>query len=65
MSLSRPPKGYDENNPAIEFIKLKNFIAIAPLTDEQVTDKKAASTIIKAFEALYPLILFFNKALGE
>jgi uncharacterized protein (TIGR02453 family) len=65
MSLSRPPKGYDENNPAIEFIKLKNFIVVAPLTDEQLTDKKAASTIIKAFEALYPLIVFFNKALGE
>jgi uncharacterized protein (TIGR02453 family) len=63
MSLSRPPKGYDENNPAIEYLKLKSFIAIAPLTDEQVTDKKFVSTVVKAFEALYPLIVFLNKAL--
>ncbi|MEO8710748.1 MAG: DUF2461 family protein [Parafilimonas sp.] len=63
MSLTRPPKGYDENNPAIEFIKLKSFVAMAPLTDEQITDKKFVSTIVKAFEALYPLIVFLNKAL--
>ncbi len=63
MSLSRPPKGYDENNPAVEYLKLKSFIAIAPLTDEQVTDKKFVSTIVKAFEALHPLIVFLNKAL--
>src|SRR5262249_35275251 len=25
--LSRPPKGYDENNPAIEYLKLKSFTA--------------------------------------
>jgi uncharacterized protein (TIGR02453 family) len=63
MSLSRPPKGYDENNPAIEYLKLKSFIAMTPLTDEQITDKKFVSTVVKAFEALHPMILFLNKAL--
>ena len=63
VSLSRPPKGYDENNPAIEFIKLKSIIAMTPLTDAQITDKKFASTVVKAFEALHPLIVFLNNAL--
>ena len=63
VSLSRPPKGYEEINPAIEYIKLKSIIAIAPLADEQLTDKKFASTVIKAFEALHPLTEFLNKAL--
>jgi len=63
VSLSRPPKGYEENNPAIEFIKLKSIVAIAPLTDAQVTDKKFVSTVVKAFEALHPLIVFLNNAL--
>lgn len=63
LSLSRPPKGYDENNPAIEYIKLKSFIAMAPLTDAQLTDKKFVATVVKAFEALHPVILFLNKAL--
>jgi uncharacterized protein (TIGR02453 family) len=63
LSLSRPPKGYDETNPAIEYLKLKSFIATAPLTDEQVTDKKFVSIVVKAFEALQPVIVFLNKAL--
>jgi uncharacterized protein (TIGR02453 family) len=62
-SLTRPPKGYDENNPAIEFIKLKSVVATAPLSDEQLTDKKFEASVIKAFEALYPLIVFLNKAI--
>jgi uncharacterized protein (TIGR02453 family) len=63
VSLTRPPKGYDENNPAVEYLKLKSVIAMAPLTDEQITDKKFASTVVKAFEALHPLIVFLNNAL--
>ncbi len=65
ISLSRPPKGYDENNPAIEFIKLKSVIAMSPLTDAQVTDKKFVATVVKAFEALHPLVVFMNKALAN
>jgi uncharacterized protein (TIGR02453 family) len=65
LSLSRPPKGYDENNPAIEYIKLKSFIAMAPLTDEQIIDKKFESTVVKAFEALHPMIVFLNHALND
>ena len=63
VKLSRPPKGYDENNKAIEFLKLKSIVAMSPLTDEQLMDKKAVSIIVKAFEALHPLIVFMNKAL--
>jgi uncharacterized protein (TIGR02453 family) len=65
IKLSRPPKGYDENNKAIEFIKLKSFIGTAPLTDAQLTSKELASTIVKAFEALHPLVLFLNKAIND
>jgi hypothetical protein len=27
--LSREPKGYEKDNPAIEYIKLKSFVATA------------------------------------
>jgi uncharacterized protein (TIGR02453 family) len=39
MSLIREPKGYDKDNPAIDYIKLKNFIVSVPVTDEELTDK--------------------------
>ncbi|HYK47194.1 MAG TPA: DUF2461 domain-containing protein [Parafilimonas sp.] len=63
LSLSRPPKGYDENNPAIEYIKLKSVIAMTPLNDADLTDKKLSAKVVSAFEALYPVIVFINKAL--
>ncbi|MGS0690882.1 DUF2461 domain-containing protein [Shewanella sp. 0m-4] len=34
--LIRPPKGYDKNHPLLDELKRKDFIAIKPLTIEQV-----------------------------
>lgn len=62
-TLSRPPKGYDENNPAIEFLKLKCFIATVPLKNEQILDNKLEKNIESHFKALHPLISFINNAL--
>ncbi len=38
-SLVRPPKGYTEDNPAIEYIKLKSFVAMCSFTQEETTSK--------------------------
>ncbi|MFN5428111.1 MAG: DUF2461 domain-containing protein, partial [Bacteroidota bacterium] len=38
MILAREPKGYEKDNPAIEFLKLKSFVATQPLTDKQLTE---------------------------
>ena len=37
--LSRPPKGYDAENPAIEFLKLKSFMVTRSLTDAQMSSR--------------------------
>jgi uncharacterized protein (TIGR02453 family) len=60
--LSRPPKGYDEKNPAIHYLKMKSFFVSAPFTDASLQEKNMAKEITKAFEAMKPLIDFFNKA---
>ena len=65
MTLSRPPKGYEPDNPAIEYIKLKSFIGTAKLTDAQLTDKDLVKTIVTGFKAVYPLVQFINHALKE
>jgi uncharacterized protein (TIGR02453 family) len=61
--LSRPPKGYDDTNPAIEYIKFKSFIALHPLKDAELTDKNLLPTILEAFAALHPLVQFLNTAI--
>jgi len=63
FTLVRPPKGYDETNPAIEYIKLKSWIASASLLDEDLQDKNLAKKIITTFETLKPLIDFINRAM--
>jgi uncharacterized protein (TIGR02453 family) len=64
-SLAREPKGYDKNNPAIEYLKLKNWIAFKTLADDELTDKDVMKKIISAFNALHPLVVFLNRALKE
>jgi uncharacterized protein (TIGR02453 family) len=62
-SLVRPPKGYDEQNPAIGFLKLKSFVVTRPFTDEEVMSKTFAAALAKTFTAVKPLVAFLNRAL--
>ncbi len=61
--LSRPPKGYSDDNPAIEFLKMKSFIVSRPLTDAQLTDKNLIKEVSKTFETMKPMIDFLNNAM--
>lgn len=65
MVLSREPKGYEKDNPAIEYIKLKSWVVTAPVTDQLLTSDHLVKEIVAAFEALQPMIIFLNKALEE
>jgi uncharacterized protein (TIGR02453 family) len=62
-SLTRPPKDYEANNPAIDFLKLKCFVATKNVTDEEVLNKNFAQQIIKDFKTLHPFLVFVNHSL--
>jgi uncharacterized protein (TIGR02453 family) len=62
-ALSREPKGYDKDNPAIEHLKLKSFVAIKMVDDSALTNKNLLKTTVDAFTALMPMIKFINRAL--
>lgn len=61
--LSRPPKGYDDSNAAIEYLKFKSFIALHPLKDAELTAENLLTTVLQAFTALHPLVIFLNTAI--
>jgi uncharacterized protein (TIGR02453 family) len=65
MSLIREPKGYDKDNPAIDYIKLKNFIVSVPVTDEELIDKKLIKKIITCFATMQPMLQFLNRAIED
>jgi uncharacterized protein (TIGR02453 family) len=63
FKLSREPKGYEKDNPAIECLKLKSIVAITKLSDEELLSEDLQQKIVAAFTALMPLVKFINRAL--
>jgi uncharacterized protein (TIGR02453 family) len=63
-SLSRVPKGYEPDNPAAEYLKLKSYIAFVSFSDKDLTSKDLVKKTADAFETLQPLLDFINESLG-
>lgn len=63
--LSRPPKGYEEDNPAIELLKLKSFIATAKVADSDLTSKDLTKIVVSNFVLVKPLVDFLNRCVEE
>ena len=65
FELSRPPKGYDDTNPAIEYLKLKSLIASSKISDEELTSRNLVKTAVSRFVTMKPFIDFPNRAVEE
>lgn len=63
--LSRAPKGYDPGNPAVEYLKLKSYIALVSIPDAELSSKDLVKKVAVSFGALQPLIEFINHTLAE
>lgn len=63
--LQRPPKGYEEDNPAMEYLKLKSFIVSTPVTDAALSSKDLVKKVVSSFEIMKPFIDFLNRGLAE
>jgi uncharacterized protein (TIGR02453 family) len=61
--LSRPPKGYDAENPAIGFLKLKSFVVTRSLTDSQMTSPSILKEVLNTFATMKAFVYFLNRAL--
>ena len=64
FSLSTTPKGYEKDNPALEYLKLKCFIAEVSIKDEDLSKGSLHKKTIAAFIAIQPLLNFINRAIG-
>lgn len=63
MKLVRPPKGFDIDNPALEYLKLKSFVVTRSIKDTELTDKQLVKNVVKDFKTIAPLVHFLNRAI--
>ena len=56
------PKGYDKENPAGEFLKLKSFVATKYIPDKALHEPQLVDEIAGYFKALTPLLKFINRS---
>lgn len=61
-SLVNPPKGFDGTSEAIEYIKQKQFYAMASIADADILTAAFEKKILEAFKALVPLNRFLSQA---
>ncbi len=61
--LKRLPKGYDQDAPNQDLLKMKTLTAMHPLSDELLMSEQAIPEIVKAYRIIQPFNSFFNEAI--
>ncbi|RBL94207.1 TIGR02453 family protein [Chitinophaga flava] len=62
-ALKTVPQGYQPDNPAIAYLKLKSLIVTHPISDETCVQPSLVREILKTFALMQPLIQFINRAM--
>lgn len=62
--LKRKPKGYEEDNPYIEWLKMKSFLLLENISDKAVLNKSYSDNIVSGFREMYPFIKFLNEGMA-
>lgn len=63
-SLTRPPRGYAADHPAIEDLKRKDFIGLAALSAEEAVAPDLVDLAARRFAAAAPFMAFLCAAVG-
>ncbi len=65
-ALKRVPKGFDEDAPHADYLKLKSWTVArsSPIKKDATVDKDVQPFVLGMFEAMYPLIAWLRGAVG-
>ena len=63
-SLKNGPKDFDKEHPAIEFLKLKSFVAIHKIADGALFNENFVKATAEKLIVLKPLLEFLNRGLS-
>ncbi|MDA0195348.1 MAG: DUF2461 domain-containing protein [Bacteroidetes bacterium] len=62
--LKRPPKGYPEDHPQIEYLKFKDYVLLHNLNDDEIIDKDFVKKSLKVYTRIKPFNDFIRAALS-
>jgi len=65
MSLSKVPQGFEKDNPAATYLKLKSWVAMRNIKDTDLTSKGLLKLTLDTFDTLLPLLRFLNRAVED
>jgi len=57
------PKGFDRNNPAINLIKKKQYVAMRKFNDNEIISENFSKEIVKTFKSLKPFFDYMSEVL--
>jgi uncharacterized protein (TIGR02453 family) len=60
--LVRPPKGFDPNEPHIEYLKYKSYIAWAECQLDEMYEEETRKKLLTSFKAALPLVTWLRSA---
>ncbi len=64
-SLVRPPKGYSDDHPQIDLLKMKSFIIQHPLSDKEVLKSDFLSQLAEYSSVMFPMHQYLRLAMGN
>ena len=62
--LSRPPKGYDDSNKHIEWLKMKSFLVMESYADKVVLGKDYVERVVFGFKEMAPFNAFLREGMS-
>jgi len=63
--LKRAPKGFEETDPAIEYLKLKSYTAIKKFDDAMITSPELVPFVVETLSHLKDFVSFINRAIAS
>jgi uncharacterized protein (TIGR02453 family) len=64
-SLKTAPQGYAQDHPDIALLRMKQFVAVHTLSDEDILSKDLVEEALKVFKAMKPFLAYLESALAR
>lgn len=64
-TLKRPPAGFNEDHPYLDWLKLKSFTALETFTDDELQREDSVELVLSAYRRMYDFKLFLHEALDH